>query len=122
MTSSHLSPSSPDSSNEAVGAIGVRLAEIAASKGGSVSTFGAGDLVHLHCTDAHGEWMIRSDADTGRLAITNEHGKGTIAIRGTASDLLALVQGSVSLASSGDRFEVFGSMDLGQLFSKAASE
>lgn len=39
--------------------------------------------VHLHCTDAEGEWFIHPD---GRVERTHE--KADVAIRGTASDLL----------------------------------
>jgi len=41
--------------------------------------------LHLHRTDGEGEWMI--DAVDGVLRITAEHGKGDVAVRGTASDL-----------------------------------
>ncbi len=44
----------------------------------------AGTL-HLHCTDGHGEWLIRS-AD-GAVVVTHEHAKGDTAVRGSASDL-----------------------------------
>jgi uncharacterized protein (TIGR03083 family) len=39
--------------------------------------------VHLHCTDAEGEWFVHPD---GRVEPI--HAKGDVAIRGTASDLL----------------------------------
>ena len=46
--------------------------------------------LHLHATDeglgAYGEWMIRADA--GRAVWEHGHGKGSVAVRGTAADLL----------------------------------
>jgi len=47
---------------------------------------GAGETMHLHATDCDGEWLVRFDAD--EVAVTREHGKGDVAARGTASDLL----------------------------------
>lgn len=43
----------------------------------------AGGSVHLHCTDAAGEWTI---SNTNELA--REHTKGDVAVRGRALDLL----------------------------------
>jgi uncharacterized protein (TIGR03083 family) len=42
--------------------------------------------VHLHCTDADGEWVIRESGDG--LVVTSEHAKADAALRGPASDLL----------------------------------
>ena len=47
---------------------------------------GHGETLHLHATDAPGEWLLRFDPD--RIDITHEHGKGDAAVRATASDLL----------------------------------
>jgi uncharacterized protein (TIGR03083 family) len=49
----------------------------------------AGVDVHLHCTDGHGEWLIR--ADEGSWRIGREHAKAAVAVRGTASDLLLVL-------------------------------
>lgn len=64
--------------------------------------------LHLHATDegVHGEWMI-NHAD-GRLVVTEEHGKGDAAIRGTASDLLLGLWRRVDMRA-GQQFERFGS-------------
>jgi uncharacterized protein (TIGR03083 family) len=48
-----------------------------------------GESVHLHSTDAEGEWMI--NLGTGDFGWEHGHGKGTVAVRGTAEDLLLLV-------------------------------
>lgn len=41
--------------------------------------------VHLHCTDQPGEWLITLGG--GQMVTTREHGKGDVAVRGSASDL-----------------------------------
>jgi len=46
--------------------------------------------VHLHCTDAPGEWLVRP-GDDGAPVVTPEHAKGDAAMRGTASDLLLVL-------------------------------
>jgi hypothetical protein len=51
-----------------------------------------GKVLHLHVTDegvATGEWMIRPTADG--ITVEPGHGKGDVAIRGPASDLLLLM-------------------------------
>lgn len=59
--------------------------------------------VHIHCTDADGEWVIHPD---GR--VDPVHAKGDVAIRGGASDLLLALYTRVPL---GD-LEVIGDGDL----------
>ena len=46
-----------------------------------------GGAVHLHATDAPGEWTV-TENDVGMLAVLREHGRGDAALRGPASDLL----------------------------------
>ena len=65
---------------------------------------GTGETVHLHCTDAEGEWMIT--LSPSGFDWTHGHGKGTVAIRGTAGDLFLLLYRRV--APSPERFEIFG--------------
>jgi uncharacterized protein (TIGR03083 family) len=59
--------------------------------GGPVLADGA--TLHLHATDdglgSDGEWLVRS-AD-GRVAWEHGHGKGAVAVRGSAADLLQAV-------------------------------
>lgn len=55
---------------------------------------GDGETIHLHATDegladGTGEWMFRFHADG--VQVTHEHGKGDMAVRGPASDLLLFV-------------------------------
>jgi len=69
---------------------------------------GSGETIHLHATDttdAAGEWMVRLDPDG--FAWEHGHGKGTVAVRGSAADLLLLVWGR-RRADDPERFEVFG--------------
>jgi uncharacterized protein (TIGR03083 family) len=61
-----------------------------------------GQTVHLHATDpglgAAGEWTIRSDG--GRISWSHDHGKGAVALRGGAVDLLLAVVRRVPVADT----------------------
>jgi uncharacterized protein (TIGR03083 family) len=60
-----------------------------------------GKLLHVHVTDeevADGEWMIRPTA--GGVTVEPGHGKGDVAVRGPASDLLLLLMRRVSPGDS----------------------
>lgn len=46
--------------------------------------------VHMHPTDASGEWTISED-DAGALVLQRVHAKGDAAMRGRASDLLLIL-------------------------------
>ena len=65
---------------------------------------GTGETMHLHATDADGEWMVTLTADGFTWA--HGHGKGDVAVRGRAVDLLLLLYGR--RAASDERFERFG--------------
>jgi uncharacterized protein (TIGR03083 family) len=65
---------------------------------------GDGESLHFHCTDAEGEWMIELQPDGFRWE--HGHGKGSVAVRGAATDLLLLLYGR--LAAGEERFQVFG--------------
>lgn len=52
---------------------------------------------HVHCTDVPGEWTVR--AASGEYAVTREHAKGDIAMRGAASDLLLALWNRVPLSA-----------------------
>jgi uncharacterized protein (TIGR03083 family) len=73
-----------------------------------VATFGAGRspgdgrTVHLHATDAEGEWLVRF-AD-GDLIVDLGHAKGDAAVRGPAAELLLWLWGRRRL----EELEVFG--------------
>jgi uncharacterized protein (TIGR03083 family) len=70
---------------------------------------GADETIHLHATDVAGEWVIRLEPDGFSWA--HGHGKGDVAVRGAAADLLLFAYGR-RRADDADRFEVFGDRDL----------
>lgn len=69
---------------------------------------GAGESLHLHATDAAGEWMITL-TENG-FTWGHGHGKGDAAARGAAADLLLLAYGRLGAAD--ERFQRFGDTDL----------
>lgn len=72
-----------------------------------------GGTLHLHATDAPGEWTI-SVVDS-KINVEPGHAKGDAAIRGTAKDLLMGVWGRRSVIAD-DAFERFGSMSILETF------
>jgi uncharacterized protein (TIGR03083 family) len=71
-----------------------------------------GRTLHLHATDAGlgptGEWTILNDDDG--VSWTHDHGKGDVALRGTATDLLLAIVRRRPVAD-GD-IEVFGDIEV----------
>lgn len=67
---------------------------------------GGGEVYHLHRTDGEGEWMLRFEG--GGASVAHEHGKGDVAVRGSASDLLLFLWGRIPA----DQLEVFGDATL----------
>ena len=67
--------------------------------------------VHLHCTDADGEWTVRPGAD-GVLSVARDHAKADAALRGDAHDLLMVLWRRSPL----DTVTVFGDADLASAF------
>ncbi len=63
---------------------------------------GDGRTVHLHATDAEGEWLIRFDRPD--VVVEAGHAKGDAAVRGPAGELLLWLWGRLPL----DGLEVFG--------------
>lgn len=63
---------------------------------------GDGRTVHLHATDAEGEWLVRFDP--GGVVVETGHAKGDAAVRGPAGELLLWLWGRRPL----DGLEVFG--------------
>lgn len=66
---------------------------------------GDGRTVHLHATDAEGEWLIRFDV--GAVTVESGHAKGDAAVRGPASELLLWLWGRIPL----DELDVIGRRD-----------
>ncbi|MGE0880203.1 MAG: maleylpyruvate isomerase family mycothiol-dependent enzyme [Acidimicrobiia bacterium] len=48
-----------------------------------------GGTMHIHATDADGEWMVR--VVDGRIVVEHGHAKGDVAVRGPASSLALLL-------------------------------
>jgi uncharacterized protein (TIGR03083 family) len=65
---------------------------------------GDGESLHFHCTDAEGEWMIQ--LNPAGFSWEHGHGKGSVAVRGAASDLLLLIYRR--LEPDPQRFQLFG--------------
>ncbi len=80
---------------------------IQAGKDGAPLPLEAGDTLHLHATDPGlgkaGEWTMAVD---DVVIWSHEHGKGTVALRGGATELLLAITRRVSLADVG--IQVFG--------------
>ena len=65
---------------------------------------GTGESLHLHCTDADGEWLIHLEEDG--VHWEPGHAKASTAVRGAAADLELLLYRR--LPSSDPRFQIFG--------------
>lgn len=76
--------------------------------------FGRG-TIHLHCTDAEGEWLLALDG--GHVQVERGHAKGDVAARGSASDLLLVLWRRISP----DAVELFGDRGVLDAFLAAAS-
>ncbi len=77
-----------------------------ATAGDAVDGDTSAQTVHLHGTDAEGEWFVRIGADS--LQVTHEHAKGDVAVRASLSDLELLLYGR---PTSGE-VEMFGDESL----------
>jgi uncharacterized protein (TIGR03083 family) len=67
---------------------------------------GEGETVHLHCTDADGEWLVRLTPDGAE--VERAHAKGDVAARGAAADLLLVLR----RRRAPEAVEVFGDAEL----------
>ncbi|MCU1483613.1 MAG: maleylpyruvate isomerase family mycothiol-dependent enzyme [Actinomycetia bacterium] len=67
---------------------------------------GSGETIHLHATDAEGEWLLTLGDDG--IAVEVGHAKGDVAVRGPAGDLYLWMWGRRPV----DGLEVFGDADL----------
>ena len=67
-----------------------------------------GRTLHLHATDSGlgdaGEWTVT--VDRGKIAWAHEHGKGSVALRGEATELLLAILRRTAVADTG--IQVFG--------------
>lgn len=55
---------------------------------------GLGESFHFHCTDEHGEWIVRFEGSD--IDVRSAHAKADVAVRGSASDLLLFLWGRKS--------------------------
>lgn len=73
-----------------------------------------GQSVHLHATDAglgeSGEWTVSGDG--GAISWSHQHGKGSVALRGSARDLLLAIVRRVAVADTD--VAVFGDAEVWQ--------
>jgi uncharacterized protein (TIGR03083 family) len=77
---------------------------------------GGGQTMHLHATDAPGEWQL-TFAPSG-VQIERAHAKGDVAVRGPASALLLLLWNRPQVAAT--EAEVFGDQTVLDMWSRAA--
>jgi hypothetical protein len=68
--------------------------------------------VHLHCTDADGEWIVHADGRVERA-----HAKGDAAMRATASDLVLALYRRVPI----DQLDVVGDRAVAEAFLATSS-
>jgi uncharacterized protein (TIGR03083 family) len=76
---------------------------------------GDGRTVHLHATDAEGEWLIHFEH--GDVVAETGHAKGDAAVRGPAADLLLWLWGRRPL----DGLEVHGDRDAAEQLREVAT-
>ena len=67
---------------------------------------GEGGTLHLHCTDAQGEWLLRRTPDG--FAYDRAHAKGDAALRGPAAQLMRLLLKRLPAGPAAGGVEVHG--------------
>ncbi|GFG63604.1 hypothetical protein MKUB_10940 [Mycobacterium kubicae] len=81
---------------------------VQAGRDGAALPLESGQTIHFHATDADlsepGEWTV--GVEDAKITWSHEHGKGTVALRGGATDLLLAMLRRVPLADTG--IELFG--------------
>jgi uncharacterized protein (TIGR03083 family) len=78
---------------------------------------GAGETVHVHCTDTSGEWFVEFPAP-GERVVRREHAKGDVAFRGTAEGLLLFLWGRLPADVAG--VEIVGDASLAARWTELA--
>jgi uncharacterized protein (TIGR03083 family) len=81
------------------------LPALTARKDSGKDLRGSGETIHLHATDAPGEWTITLTPDG--FTWERGHSKAGVAVRGSAVDLLLLVYGR-RRAVDEERYQTFG--------------
>ena len=77
---------------------------------------GTGQTMHLHATDAPGEWQLTFEPDA--VHVERMHAKGDVAVRGPAAALLLLLWHRTDTSAPG--LEVFGDDDVLELWHQTA--
>lgn len=85
------------------------LAALTARKDSGKDLRGSGETLHLHATDAPGEWMVTLTPDG--FSWERGHSKASVAVRGSAVDLLLVVYGRRRVVDD-ERYQVFGDTEL----------
>ena len=94
----------------AADAVDEYLTMVAMRAGTRLTLTGAGETIHLHCTDTEGEWLLAPTPEG--LGIERAHAKGDVAVRGAASDLACWLAGRDDRSA----LEVFGDEALADRF------
>ena len=68
-----------------------------------------GESVHFHRTDGDGEWLVRL-GPAGAVSVERAHGKGDLAVRAPATELLLWITNRVGV----DQVEAFGDLALAE--------
>lgn len=76
-----------------------------------------GQSIHLHSTDAAGEWTVTRRGDA--VSWSGDHGKASVALRGTATDLLLALTRRQPREESG--IETFGDQSVWQSWTDRVS-
>lgn len=76
------------------------------------------ETLHLHRTDGVGEWMVARGETEADVVVTQEHGKGAAAIRGSAPALVLWVWGRPTEAAGG--VKLFGDPAVAQAWQTLA--
>lgn len=85
------------------------LPALTARKDSGKDLRGSGETIHLHATDAPGEWTITLTPEG--FTWERGHSKATVAVRGSAVDLLLLVYGR-RRAVDEERYQTFGDAEV----------
>jgi uncharacterized protein (TIGR03083 family) len=75
---------------------------------------GEGGTLHVHCTDTHGEWLLRRTPDG--FAYDLGHAKGEAALRGPAAQLMLLLLHRLPDGTAATDVEVLGDAPLVDLW------
>ena len=94
---------SPELAADGIGEL-LDLIPILVGRNGQALPLADGQSVHLHATDdglgPAGEWTIGRPTGTDTVSWSHEHGKGSVALRGSARDLFLAVMRRVPVADT----------------------